>query len=113
LAAITLNFSEWASYLLAQLHRLTVITGDRELQHLRDEIGAYPNIAELERLAHGEEYPALWIPWRISLGGFELAFFTTLTTFGMPQDVTLAELAVELFYPADVRTEEFLRASGT
>jgi hypothetical protein len=40
-----------------------------------------------------------------------LSFFTTLTSFGTPQDITLAELAVELFYPADEETEALLRSS--
>ena len=38
--------------------------------------------------------------------------FTTLTTFGTPQDITLAELAVELFYPADDASEAMLRAAA-
>jgi transcriptional regulator with XRE-family HTH domain len=110
LAAVTLNFHEWASYLVGQLHRLAVVTGDENVQQLRDEVDAYPNVATLDRRAPADEVPELWIPWRVGLGGAELAFFTTLTTFGTPQDVTLSELAVELFYPADDRTEELLRA---
>ena len=40
------------------------------------------------------------------------ALFTTLTTFGTPRDITLDELAIELFYPADDATEAALRGAG-
>jgi hypothetical protein len=46
----------------------------------------------------------------LSVGGVRLSLFTTLVTFGSPRDVTLAELTVELFYPADDATTEILRA---
>ena len=49
------------------------------------------------------------IPWRLDVGGEVHSYFTTLTSFGTPQDITLAELAVELFYPADDATEAALR----
>ena len=50
------------------------------------------------------------MPFVLSTDGGELSFFTTLTTFGTPLDVTLDELAVELFFPADDTTEAALRA---
>jgi transcriptional regulator with XRE-family HTH domain len=111
LASRTVNFPEWAGYLLGQLHRLTVLTGDPQVQRLADEVSQYPNVAALGgwREAAADE-PALWIPWRLDMNGVEWSFFTTLTTFGTPQDITLAELAVELFYPADEATEALLRA---
>jgi hypothetical protein len=56
--------------------------------------------------------PALIVPWRLRLNGAELSLFTTLTTFGTPRDITPAELAVELFYPADERTAAALRLDG-
>jgi hypothetical protein len=55
--------------------------------------------------------PQLIIPLRLDLGGRELSMFTTLTTFGTPRDVTLDELAVELFFPADEPSEQLLRAA--
>jgi hypothetical protein len=49
------------------------------------------------------------IPWHFELHGEELFLFTTLSTFGTPNDVTLSELAIELFFPADAATEDVLR----
>jgi hypothetical protein len=52
------------------------------------------------------------IPLRLDLDGVELSLFTTLTTFGTPQDITLAELAVELFFPADDASDTLLRGGA-
>jgi hypothetical protein len=114
LAKCTVNFGDWAAYLLGQLHRLQARTADPEVERLAEEVSHYPNVAALGgwRDTASAEEPALWIPWRLDLGGQHLSFFTTLTTFGTPQDVTLAELAVELFYPADEPTETALRNAG-
>ena len=113
LAARTRNFDEWAAYLLGQLHRTATLTADPELRALADEVDAYPNVIELDdwRRRPGSDEPALLIPLRLDVGGAELSLFTTLTTFGTPQDITLAELAVELFYPADDASEAILRAA--
>jgi hypothetical protein len=46
------------------------------------------------------------------VAGLDLGLFTTLTTFGTPRDITLDELAIELFYPADDATERVLRTPG-
>ena len=42
--------------------------------------------------------PTLLVPWRVEVDGVNLSFFTTITSFGTPSDITLSELAVELFY---------------
>jgi transcriptional regulator with XRE-family HTH domain len=114
LARHTGNFPEWAGYLLAQLHRLQVLTADPAVDRLAEEVARYPNLAALGGRPDPRpaEEPALWIPWQLDVGGSRLSFFTTLTTFGTPQDITLAELAVELFYPADEATETALRQAG-
>lgn len=115
LARITLNFDDWAIYLLAQLHRLVAVTADRDLADLEAEVTAYPNVIELRRRSDwttptGE--PALLIPCRLDLDGTELSLFTTLTTFGTPRDITLDELAIELFFPADGPTDSVLREAA-
>jgi len=111
LAGRTQDFPEWAAYLLGQLHRLAVVSGDPALRALDEEVAAYPNVAALGgwRNRVPPEEPALMIPWRVDVGGVVHSYFTTLTSFGTPQDITLAELAVELFYPADDSTEAALR----
>ena len=111
LAGITLNFDEWGRYLLWQLRRLVSSSGDQRLAALEQEITAYPNVAELlaeDPVAEDDE-PQLLVPCRLTVGGAELSLFTTLTTFGTPRDITLDELAVELFFPADDATEAILR----
>jgi transcriptional regulator with XRE-family HTH domain len=111
MAAITLNFDEWGRHLLAQLRRLVAASGDDRLSALEAEVLAYPNVAAL-LARHGdevEERPELLIPCRLVVDGRELSLFTTLTTFGTPRDITLDELAVELFFPADDATDAILR----
>jgi hypothetical protein len=49
------------------------------------------------------------VPWIVEHEGVELSFFTTMATFGTPVDITLAELTVELFFPADDLTDVHLR----
>jgi transcriptional regulator with XRE-family HTH domain len=111
LARSTLNFPEWAAYLLGQLDRLRLVSADPAVAELAEEVRAYPNVAALGDWRSAARPPAgtLLVPWRVGLGGTELSLFTTLTVFGAPHDVTLAELAVELFYPADEQTAGFLR----
>ena len=114
LARRTLNFPEWSAYLLGQLHRTATITGDPGLLELIDEVTQYPNVAALDdwRRRAASDEPALLIPLRLDIEGVELSLFTTLTTFGTPLDVTLAELAVELFFPADEASDAVLRGGA-
>jgi transcriptional regulator with XRE-family HTH domain len=113
LAARTRNFEEWASYLLWQLHRLVLSTSDPDLLLLEEEVKTYPDVAALgrESLWDGWDAPALLVPVELELDGVHLSLFTTLTTFGTPRDITLSEVAVELFFPADEATERALRAA--
>jgi hypothetical protein len=114
LASRTLNFDDWATYLLGQLHRATILTGDREFDLLTEEVSAYPDVAAMGdwRAASAIDEPRILVPFRVDFDGHELSLFTTLTVFGTPQDVTLAEIAVELFYPADDASEELLRSNA-
>jgi transcriptional regulator with XRE-family HTH domain len=112
LAAHTQNFPAWASYLLHQLRRSVVLTNDATLIDLQREVSAYPNVVALTDMHRGAVWdePPLLVPVVVELGGAVLSLFTTLTTFGTPRDITLDELAVELFFPADAQTEAALRA---
>ena len=115
LARLTRNLAPWAAYLLGQLHRMVVTSADPRLVALEEEVRAYPNVAEI--LTDGEgpdpEEPGLLVPVELEVGGRVLSLFTTLTSFGTPRDITLAEIAVELFYPADDATDAALRALAT
>ena len=97
--------------MLQQLHRAVTRAGGRELDALYDEVCAYPNVRAIldSHRVSLLEHPPLLVPLVVELGGEELSLFTTLTTFGTPQDVTLDELAIELFFPADAHTEDVLR----
>jgi transcriptional regulator with XRE-family HTH domain len=113
LASRTSNFREWSAYLRGELQRAAARTADPVLVDLVAEVESYPNVLALGGWRGGphDGEPSILIPLRLNAGdGNELSLFTTLTTFGTPQDVTLSELAVELFYPDDDSTEAFLRA---
>jgi transcriptional regulator with XRE-family HTH domain len=96
------NLPEWSAHLLHRLARRASITGDPELEALHAELAAYPGV-------HTETPPhdvgaEIVLPVRIIRGGEELSFISTETTFGTAVDVTLAELSIEGFYPADEET---------
>jgi len=112
LAAVTENFAAWAAYLLQTLSRAVASSGDAELAALAQEVLAYPNVAALDPSAAADAVaePALLVPCVLRLPQGRLSMFTTLTTFGTPRDITLDELCVELFYPADASSEALLRA---
>jgi transcriptional regulator with XRE-family HTH domain len=97
------NFEEWSAHLIGRLRREIAMSGDPELEALRAEVAAYPGVrSEPATAAH----PAteIVVPLRLRDEDRELAFISTLATFGSPVDVTLSELAIEAFYPADAQT---------
>jgi transcriptional regulator with XRE-family HTH domain len=113
LARSTLNFTEWAGYLLGQLRRLTLLTNDPDVSKLLNEVSDYRTVRALATAAGTTRPvdPALLVPWIVRRDDSQLSFFTTLTTFGTPRDVTLDELAIELFYPADPATAQLIGRS--
>jgi transcriptional regulator with XRE-family HTH domain len=115
LAGITINFDEWCAAMLGQLRRLVMVSDDLALVELEREVLAYPNVsAHVAAAADGfpADEPPLLLPCRLAVGGSELSLFTMLTTFGTPRDITIDEIAVELFYPADDATAATLRAAA-
>jgi transcriptional regulator with XRE-family HTH domain len=106
------NFAEWSGHLLRRLHRQMVLTGDRELEALYDELAGYPGV---ERAGSSSDVPAaaeIVLPLQLRRDGAELALFSTMTVFGTALDITLAELAIEAFYPANGETARTLAAHG-
>ncbi|MDQ6804036.1 MAG: helix-turn-helix domain-containing protein [Actinomycetota bacterium] len=105
MAPRTVNLGEWSAHLLERLRREARITGDATLDALYDELASYPGV---ELLASREAViPAaeIVVPLRLrDDAGEEHAFFSTIATFGTAVDVTLAEVSVEAFYPANART---------
>jgi transcriptional regulator with XRE-family HTH domain len=108
LAACTANFASWSGCLLRQLHLLSLT--DHEAATLADEISAWPQIPPRPtwgRLAPDEE-PEPVMTWQVQLGGQDLSMYTIMSSFGTPTDITVSELSIELFFPADQATEDQL-----
>jgi len=100
------NLAEWRAHLLARLRRQIAASGDAVLAALLEELGGYPAPA-----AAVEEVPVtVAVPLRLAVPGGVLAFLSTTTVFGTPLDITLSELAVEAFFPADAATAAALRS---
>src|ERR1700709_1734181 len=106
LAARTVNLAEWCAHLLERLHRQCEATADPELIKLHQELKAYPIPARAGPLSTD----SVAIPFKMRLGGDMLSFISTTMIFGTPVDITLSELAVETFFPADDLTAERMRA---
>jgi transcriptional regulator with XRE-family HTH domain len=105
----TRNFAEWSAYLLRQLDLLVRRTRSPEIVALADEIARWPNIPPRDTWSRSTPQASdPVVPWIIEHEGVVLSFFTTMSTFGTPVDITLAELTVELFFPADDFTEAYL-----
>ncbi len=100
------NLSEWRAHLLERLRRQAEQTADPALLALLAELRGYPGGAPL-RVDHAAG--AVAVPLRLRTEAGELAFLSTTTVFGTPVDVTLAELAIESFLPADEATTRALR----
>jgi hypothetical protein len=103
------NLAEWRAHLLHRLNHEVESTADAALIELRDELAAYPSLApELQ-----PDTRAILVPLRLRVRDVVLSMFSTTTVFGMPRDVTLAELAIESFYPADTATAGFFKNSAS
>lgn len=107
LAPQIVNFEEWSTHLLHRLRRQIALTGDPELEELLAELVAYPGVRDDPGLEPTPSQDIL-LPLRLRHGDAELSLFGTVTTFGTPLDVTLAELTLEAFYPADAATAAIL-----
>jgi len=102
------NLAEWRAHLLERLHRQVVATGDADLVALYEEVSSYPGprAAPSSGLAGQVAVP---LRLRVGDGSSELAFISTVATFGTAVDITVAELAIESFFPADAATAAVLR----
>jgi transcriptional regulator with XRE-family HTH domain len=98
-----LNFPAWRADLLHRLERAVAGTADPQLLELQREILSYPGPPAPEQEAPGRE-----VMFGLKLAapgdGRELSFFSTITTFGTPLDITVSEIAIEAFFPADEET---------
>lgn len=102
------NLDQWRRHLLDRLRRQIDATADPSLRELFEELRGYP--------AHDDgpspvdsDYGGVVVPFELKTPDGVLAFFSTTTVFGTPVDITLSELAVESFFPADAQTASALR----
>ena len=102
------NLGEWRAHLLTRLRRQIEVSADATLAELLKELSEYP--APAHAAESGGSAVAFAVPFRLATDAGVLSFISTTTVFGTPVDVTLSELALECFYPADAATAEALRA---
>ena len=108
LAPRVVNFEQWASHLVTRLDRQVLLSGDDQAAALLDELRGYPNVPQRTTFPEIEGAEKVFVPLRLASEGAILTFFSTVTTFGTALDVTLAELVIESFFPADAATAEAL-----
>ena len=104
LSRCIVNFDEYAAHVIERLRRQLASSADPGLDALLDEVCDYPDVA---RAVGGAPLPppAAVLPLHFRLDdGTEMRFFSTMTVFGSPMDVTIADLAIESFFPADDAT---------
>jgi transcriptional regulator with XRE-family HTH domain len=95
------NLAEWRAHLLHRLRRQVDLTADPGLVELERELLSYPVPSDAVDAGPGD---GIVVPLRIRTGAGLLSFFSTTMVFGTPVDVTLSELAIESFFPADQAT---------
>jgi transcriptional regulator with XRE-family HTH domain len=112
LAPAILNLPEWRGHLLGRLRQQIRATSDPLLAELLAELLSYPvpPAPPAKGRAQDEAEPPIVLPLRLRLGEAVLSLISTTTVFGTPVDVTLSELALETFFPADETTGDALRA---
>src|SRR3954452_8227859 len=99
------NLAQWRSHLLEQVHRRAEQTADERLRRLHAELLEYPGGQQ-----GGPAGPGVVLPLRLRHEAGELSFFSIAATVETAADVTVEELLIESFYPADLGTAQRLRA---
>jgi len=106
------NLAEWRAHILMRLRQQIEVSADPVLAALYDELSGYPAPSVDPRkppARPNNEFGNVVVPLQLASAQGTLSFFSTTTVFGTPIDVTLAELAIEAFFPADAATAEILR----
>ena len=105
------NLAEWRAHLLTRLQRQVAATGDPRLAELLTELRRYPGDGHPPPAPAGSPASTdVVVPLRYRLGDRELSLFSMTAVVGTPMDVTIDELAIESFYPADEATAQALWA---
>jgi transcriptional regulator with XRE-family HTH domain len=100
------NFAEWRAHLLSRLNHQAATTGDPLLTELHRELSGYFRTDEITTHANANysDFGGVLVPLKLSTEAGTLSFISTTTLFGAPRDITLSELALEAFFPADAET---------
>ncbi|WP_375758849.1 helix-turn-helix domain-containing protein [Corallococcus exercitus] len=106
------NLRQWRDHVLTRLHRQVDSSADATLAALLEELKGYP-VPEAAPDAKARDFAGVVVPLRVRTSLGRLSLFSTTTVFGTPVDITLAELAIESFFPADPDTAEALRRAAT
>ncbi|WP_299789298.1 helix-turn-helix transcriptional regulator [Ramlibacter sp.] len=109
LASRIVNLAQWRQHLFERLHQQIAVTADAGLQALERELRGYPALVTGEDEHIDGEVLGIAAPLRLRTEAGVLSFISTTTVFGSPVDVTLQELALETFFPADPETAAALR----
>lgn len=103
------NYGEWRGHILERLRQQIAVTGDPLLADLHEELAAYPEPPHQHDGAASRDFAGILVPFRLASPAGVLSFLSTTTVFGTPLDVTLSEIAIETFFPADPATAAILR----
>ncbi|MFD9632271.1 helix-turn-helix domain-containing protein [Streptomyces violascens] len=105
------NLPQWRGHLLEQMERQIALLRSDTLRALYEEVAAHPLPADAEAGDAGAHpvFPFA-LPLRIEHAGTVLSFISTIATFNTPMDVTVSELAIETFLPADPETAKYLQS---
>jgi transcriptional regulator with XRE-family HTH domain len=107
------NLRQWRDHVVARLFHQVEVSADPVLTALYEELRSYPmpeaDRSVVDRPGHAEAYGDVVVPFRLRTDQGVLSFFSTTTVFGTAVDITLSELAIESFFPADTATAELLR----
>ena len=109
LASRIVNLPQWRAHVIARLRRQIDVSGDAVLMDLLEELRDYPGVRSSGSQSHEDESGMIAIPFRLATIDGVLSFFSTTTLFGTPVDITVSELAIEAFLPADAETAEVMR----
>jgi len=109
LAPSIVNLAQWRQHLFERLRQQLRATGDTMLGALLDELRGYPLPDGSDHVHVEGEHLGVVMPFRFRTAHGVLSFISTTTIFGTPVDITLQEMAMETFFPADAMTGEVLR----
>lgn len=106
------NASQWREHVLHRLRQQVEATGDPVLEALLAELRAFPVSEAASERPEPVIHSSVAFPLRMRSSLGELAFYTTTTIFGTATDITLAELAIETFVPANAETAALLQRAA-